>query len=154
MDVLAAIAAILALVLNGLMAGVYFAFSTAITPAFDAIDQDQAATAFRSVNRKILNPAFLATFTLSPALSLVAGVLLLLTGASTPGILAIAAAVLVFAGSILVTARVNVPMNNALDAGDLEWTAFSPRWTRWNTLRGWACVLAVVLLGVALVVWE
>ncbi|MEV1167595.1 anthrone oxygenase family protein [Nonomuraea sp. NPDC049784] len=154
MDVLAAVAAILALVLNGLMAGLYFAFSTAVTPALDAIDQDHAADAMRSVNRKILNPRFLPTFTLSPVVALVAGILLLLAGAGLPGVLAIAAALAGFLGSIVVTAVVNVPLNNALDAGSVDWPGYSPRWTRWNSLRGWSCAIAVALLGMALYLWN
>ncbi|MEO3873787.1 anthrone oxygenase family protein [Nonomuraea sp. B12E4] len=153
MDVLAAVAAIVALVLNGLMAGLYFAFSVSVMPALDAIDQDQATAAMRSVNQKILNPVFLLAFTLSPVLSLLAGVLLLVSGASVPGIVALAAAVVCFAGSILVTSVVNVPLNNALNEGNVDWPGYSSRWTRWNHLRGWACVLSVVLLGAALYLW-
>ncbi|SDJ46296.1 DUF1772 domain-containing protein [Nonomuraea jiangxiensis] len=153
MDVLAAVAAIVALVLNGLIAGLFFAFSVAVMPALDAIDQDQAAAAMRSVNQKILNRVFLLTFTLAPVLSLAAGVLLLVSGASLPGILALAAAVVYFVGSILVTSVVNVPLNNALNDGKVDWAGYSPRWTRWNHLRGWACVLAVALLGTALHLW-
>ncbi|KAB8188640.1 DUF1772 domain-containing protein [Nonomuraea phyllanthi] len=154
MDVLAAAVAILALVLNGLMAGIYFAFSTAVMPALDAVGEEPAAAAMRSVNRKILNPRFLPTFTLSPVAALVAGVLLLVAGAVLPGALAVAAAVAGFLGSIGVTAAVNVPLNNALDAGEVGWPGYAPRWTRWNSVRGWACALAVALLGAALYLWE
>jgi uncharacterized membrane protein len=154
MDLLAAIASILALVLNGAMAGVFFAFSTSVMPGLDAIDKDQATAAMRSANQKILNPRFLATFTLSPVVSLVAGVLLLLAGATVPGILAIAAAVVYVLGSIAVTRVVNVPLNNGLEAGTVEWAAYSPRWTRFNHLRGWVSALAVALLGTALYLWE
>ncbi|MEV4111916.1 anthrone oxygenase family protein [Nonomuraea sp. NPDC049695] len=154
MDLLAGLAAILALVLNGLMAGLYFAFSTAVSPALDTIDKDQAAAAMRSVNRKILNPRFLPTFTLSPVVALAAGVLLLVDGAGLPGVLAVAAAVAGFVGSIIVTAVVNVPLNNALDAGSVDWPGYSPRWTRWNSVRAWSCALAVALLGTALYLWK
>ncbi|WP_431914202.1 DUF1772 domain-containing protein [Nonomuraea jabiensis] len=155
MDVLAAVAVILALVLNGLMAGVYFAFSTSVMPGLDAVDKEQAAAVMRSINRKILNPAFLSTFTLAPVLALVAGILLFVAGpGSLPGILAVAGAVVAFAGSIMVTGAVNVPLNNAIDAGEADWADYVPRWTRFNTVRGWACALTVALLGAALYVWE
>jgi uncharacterized membrane protein len=154
MDLLAAVAAILALVLNGLMAGVFFAFSTSVMPGLDAIDKDQAVTAMRSGNKKILNPLFLSAFMLSPVLSLAAGVLLLVAGASAPGILALAAALAYFLGASVVTFAITVPLNNALEAGGVDWPGYSPRWTRWNNLRGWASALAVALLGAALYVWE
>ncbi|MER6575403.1 anthrone oxygenase family protein [Nonomuraea sp. NPDC001023] len=157
MSVLAAVSSVLALVLNGLMAGVFFAFSTSVMPGLDALGEpvgpEGAAAAMRSMNRKILNPGFLSTFTLAPVASLLAGVFLLIGGDGGPAVLAFAAAVVYFLGSIAVTAAINVPMNNALDAGELAWQAYAPRWTRWNTLRGWASALAVALLGVALYVW-
>ncbi|MER6512111.1 anthrone oxygenase family protein [Nonomuraea sp. NPDC001636] len=153
MSVLAVISSVLALVLNGLMAGVFFAFSTSVMPGLDAVGEEDAAAAMRSMNRKILNPGFLSTFTLAPVASLLAGVFLLIGGDGGPAVLAFAAAVVYFLGSIAVTAAINVPMNNALEAGDLAWQAYAPRWTRWNTLRGWASALAVALLGVALYVW-
>ncbi|MER6006342.1 anthrone oxygenase family protein [Nonomuraea angiospora] len=155
MDVLAAVAVILALVLNGLMAGVYFAFSTSVMPGLDAVDKEQAAAVMRSINQKILNPAFLSTFMLAPILALVAGILLFVAGpGSLPGILAVAGAVVAFAGSIMVTGAVNVPLNNAIDAGEVDWADYLPRWTRFNAVRGWACALTVALLGAALYVWE
>jgi uncharacterized membrane protein len=154
MELLAAVASVLALALNGVMAGVFFAFSTSVMPGLDAIGKDQAIVAMRSGNQKILNPAFLATFTLAPVASLLGGVFLLLAGESGPAVLSFAAALAYFAGAILVTARINVPMNNALESGGMEWADYSPRWTRWNTVRGWASVFAVVLLGVALLLWK
>ncbi|MFI6928052.1 DUF1772 domain-containing protein [Nonomuraea spiralis] len=154
MSVVAVVFSVLALVLNGLMAGVFFAFSTSVMPGLDAVGEEAAAAAMRSANRKILNPAFLSTFTLAPVASLLAGVFLLVAGATGPAVLAFAAAVAYILGSFAVTAAINVPMNNALDAGELAWSAYAPRWTRWNTLRGWASALAVALLGVALYVWS
>ncbi|MFI9597204.1 DUF1772 domain-containing protein [Nonomuraea sp. NPDC052265] len=154
MSVVAVFLPVLAMVLNGLMAGVFFAFSTSVVPGLDALGEDGAAEAMRSMNRKILNPAFLSTFTLAPVASLLAGVVLLIGGDGGPAVLAFAAAAVCFLGSIVVTATVNVPMNNAIEAGELAWKAYAPRWTRWNTLRGWASALAVALLGVALYVWS
>ncbi|NRQ37128.1 DUF1772 domain-containing protein [Nonomuraea sp. NN258] len=150
LDVLATVLTILALALNGLMAGVFFAFSTAVMPGLDAAGADHAAASMRGINQKILNPRFLSTFTLAPVASLAGGVLMLIAGRTAPAIALLAAALVYFLGSIVVTAVVNVPMNNAIDAGDLEWTAYRPRWTRWNTLRGWASTAALVLIGVGL----
>ncbi len=150
MDVLAAVVAVLAVVLNGVMAGVFFAFSVSVMPGLDTIDEERAADAMRSANRKILNPAFLAAFTLSPVASLAAGVLMLLDGRTGAGVLLLAAALAYAVGCFAVTAAVNVPMNNALEAGTLAWSAYSPRWTRWNHLRTWVSTAALALAGAAL----
>ncbi|MFI7455276.1 DUF1772 domain-containing protein [Nonomuraea sp. NPDC049714] len=154
LSVLAPIVAALALLMNGLMAGIFFAFSNSITPGLDAIDPAPAASAMRSINRKILNPGFLTLFVLSPFASAGAGVLLLLLGETEAAIWLIAAGVVYALGSFLPTAVLNVPMNNALDAGELDWQGYGARWTRWNTVRAVANVVALLLIGVGLWAWQ
>ena len=60
-------------------------------------------------------------------------------------------------GSILVTMRGNVPLNNALmrvtqaDAlGEATWRGYVRDWTKWNTVRTIACFVAMALFIVAL----
>lgn len=62
-------------------------------------------------------------------------------------------------GSLGVTARFNVPRNDALAAttpkslaGAELWARFVPAWTDWNTIRIVASIAAAVLLGAALLV--
>ncbi|WP_336214583.1 anthrone oxygenase family protein [Nonomuraea sp. LPB2021202275-12-8] len=154
LSALATIVAALALVLNGLMAGIFFAFSNSITPGLGAIDPAQAVTAMRSINQKILNPAFLAVFVLSPFASAAAGVLLLLLGETAAAIWFFAAGAVYALGAFLPTAALNVPMNNALEAGELDWQGYGHRWTRWNTVRAAANVIALLLIGAGLWVWQ
>ncbi|GAA3149583.1 DUF1772 domain-containing protein [Nonomuraea roseoviolacea] len=142
--------AIISLLFNGLMAGLFYVFSTTIMPAFAAIEPAQATAAMRSINRTILNPLFLPVFLLAPVASLVAGVLLLVGGASAAGVLFLAAAAVYLLGTLATTALLNVPMNNALEAGGLDWPAYAPRWTTWNHVRSLSCAAALVLGGVAL----
>lgn len=141
---------IVALLMNGAMAGVFFGFSTAVMPAFDAIKPEEAVAAMQSINRKILNPRFLLTFVGGPIVALAAGVVALIAGQTTPALFAFAGGAVAFVGSLILTGAVNVPMNNALDGNETTWAAFSPRWTRFNTIRGWANALATVLLALAL----
>jgi uncharacterized membrane protein len=150
---LALIVAAIALLFNGTMAGVFFAFSNSVMPGLNAVAADQAAGAMRSVNRKILNPAFLAAFTLAPIASLIAGVLLLTMDGTAAAVCFLAATVVYVLGSILPTSVVNVPLNNALESSGLDWPAYSPRWTRWNHLRTAACTAALLLSGAGLHVW-
>ncbi|MED7929488.1 anthrone oxygenase family protein [Nonomuraea sp. LP-02] len=140
------ILALLTLVLHGLLAGLFYAFSMSVMPGLNAIEPAQAEAAMRSVNRKILNPWLFLVFLGSPVAALVAG--LLAGGAAAVWFLA--AAGVGFAGSFLVTVAVNVPMNNALDAGTMRWKDYSRRWTAWNTVRAVASTVSLALVGVAI----
>ena len=53
-------------------------------------------------------------------------------------------------GSFLITMAINVPMNNAVDAGTMAWKDYAPRWTAWNTVRAVACFISLVLVGIGL----
>lgn len=69
-----------------------------------------------------------------------------------------ASAAIYFAGALLVTAMINVPMNEALAqvtvptdsaaAADL-WQGYSAPWQFWNTLRTLVSALALLLTGLA-----
>ncbi|MBF8187141.1 DUF1772 domain-containing protein [Nonomuraea sp. K274] len=131
------------LVLHGALAGLFYAFSMSVMPGLNAVEPAQAEAAMRSVNRKILNPWLYVAFLGAPLAALAAG---LLTG----NVWFYAAAGVNFAGSFLVTVAVNVPMNNAINAGTMPWKDYSPRWTGWNTLRAVASFASLVLVGIGL----
>ena len=161
MDVVTVIVALVGLVLAGAAAGLFFTFSNSVMPGLDAIPPQQAMAAMTSMNQKIINPLFLLAFVGSPFVALAAGVLLLFqdTGAAW---WFIAAGVVYFLGAIAPTARINVPMNNALDAtpvpaDDAEaarvWSDYSTRWTRWNHWRAVFSLGALALMGSGLLVW-
>ncbi|EME18243.1 anthrone oxygenase family protein [Rhodococcus triatomae] len=134
------------LVLHGTLAGLFYAFSMSVMPGLRAVDAAAAGTAMRSINRKILTPWLFAPFLGAPVLAVVAGVLA--TGAAAPWYFAAAGVNLV--GSVVVTAAVNVPLNNALEAGRISFDDYAPRWTAFNTARAAATVASLVLVGVAL----
>ncbi|MGN9842485.1 anthrone oxygenase family protein [Nonomuraea sp. H19] len=140
------ILALVTLALHGALAGLFYAFSMSVMPGLNAIEPAQAETAMRSVNRKILNPWLYIAFLGAPLTALAAGFLADAPAASW----FFAAAGVGFAGSFLVTVAINVPMNNALNAGSMSWKDYSPRWTAWNTLRAVACFACLVLTGLGL----
>jgi uncharacterized membrane protein len=158
-SVLASIVAVVSLVLTAAVSGVFFAYSNSVVPGLDKVRPEQAITAMNSVNRTILNPLFLTTFTGPPIAAVLAGVLLLVAGSTTAGLLYLAAAVVYLAGCVAPTAAVNVPLNNGLDTGTIPtdpdevartWQEYSSRWLRWNHARTAASLVAVALSGVAL----
>ncbi|MDP4510985.1 MULTISPECIES: anthrone oxygenase family protein [unclassified Nonomuraea] len=140
------ILALVTLVLHGALAGLFYTFSMSVMPGLNAIAPAQAEEAMRSINRKILNPWLYIPFLGSPLAALATG---LLAGAPA-AVWFFAAAAVGFVGSFLVTVAINVPMNNAVDAGTMAWKDYSRRWTAWNTLRAVASFISLVLVGIGL----
>lgn len=140
------ILALVALALHGALTGLFYTFSMSVIPGLNALEPAQAEAAMRSISRKILNPWLYVPFLGAPPVTLVAG--LMADGPAATWLFAGAA--VNFAGSFLVTMVINVPMNNALDAGRMPWKEYSPRWTAWNTLRAVASTAGLVLVGAGL----
>jgi uncharacterized membrane protein len=162
LSILTTISAAVTLALTGAMAGLFFAFSVAVMRALEAIAPEEAIRAMQSINRKILNPLFLATFLLAPVAGAVTGALLLGLGETWAAAIMFLAAVVYVLGSFVPTGRVNVPLNNALDAAAVPadpneaarlWSDYSTRWTRWNTLRAVVCTISLLLAGLAIFAW-
>ena len=141
---------------SGLMAGTYFAFSGFIMTAFANLEGAQGMAAMNAINRTILKSPFMPLFFGST------GAAVLLTGAglwswAQPGALqAVIAGLLYTVGMFVITAVVNVPLNNQLAAAegstDAEtcWQHYLRRWTRWNSLRALASLATCVVCGTLL----
>ena len=103
----------------GLVAGIFFAFSTFVMKALARLPAPQAIAAMQSINGAVINPLFLSAFLgtgASCALLIVAA--LRAWKRPSAGYL-LAGSLLYLAGTIGVTMLCNVPRNNALDAVDL-----------------------------------
>ena len=129
---------IAATITTGLVAGLLFGFACAVMPGLSRVDDAAFVAVMQSINRRILNGAFLACFVGAPVLT-VAALVLEFVG-DGHDVLAIVCAVLLTGVSYLITSAVNVPLNNAVDAaGALEPSAvrarFEARWVRWNIAR-------------------
>jgi uncharacterized membrane protein len=148
------VVALLGVIGSGLMAGLFFAFSTAVMPALRRVRPAQGAEAMQQVNRVIQNPLFLVVFLGTGLICL-----LLVIGApfsGRPGVVWIAIGGLLYiVGGIGLTVVVNVPMNKRLDAvnpltdrGAAIWADYLNRWTTWNHVRALACTVAMAALTV------
>jgi uncharacterized membrane protein len=133
---------VLAAVGSGLVAGLLFAFSTAVMKSLARLPAEHGMRAMQHINVVILNPLFLGAFMGTALLSalLAAGALLVWTAPVSLWLLMGAAAYLV--GTFGVTMAVNVPLNNRLAATDADasdadriWTDYVEKWLRWNHLR-------------------
>jgi uncharacterized membrane protein len=147
---------VLGIVGCGLMAGLFFAFSTSIMPGLARLPKPAAALAMQQANRTILNPLFLLVFLGTALVCLLVAAAALVTGYGG-AVWLVAGALLYVIGGFGVTLVVNVPMNNRLDVSDPDsaeggevWTGYLSRWTAWNHLRAVACTLATALLAVGL----
>lgn len=145
--------------LTGLMAGLFFSFSTAVIPALTRLPDANYLQAFQHINTSILNPVFLFCF-MAPVLLLpVATWLQYDHGASAAWIWTLAAAVLYVIAVFGVTAAGNVPLNDALAKADLsaastlslatQRAAFEPLWNKLHTIRTIANILAFACLTIS-----
>jgi uncharacterized membrane protein len=147
------------LVLLAAVFGVFFTYSNSVVPGLDRGEPRTAVAAMRQMNTAIINPAFMATFVGPLVTSAATGFLLLSLDETTPAYLTLGAAVVHLLGCLVITARLNVPMNNALESSEStdwpqRWRDFSPRWRRWNTVRTCTSMAALVLCGIALHLWD
>ncbi|MBN9242683.1 MAG: DUF1772 domain-containing protein [Mesorhizobium sp.] len=131
---------------SGLMAGLFFAFSTAVMAALARLPEGQGAAAMNAVNIVILNPVFLAVFMGTALVSLALGARAVL-GWSQPGSAWLLAGSLFYLVGIFgVTAVFNVPLNDALAAapGDAQaWSRYLAEWVPWNNVRTLAGLAAL-----------
>jgi uncharacterized membrane protein len=160
MKILAGLSATTTLLLTGAVAGVFFAYSVSVMMGLDAIRPEQAIAAMRSINEKIQNAVFLATFLLTPVAAAVTGVLLLVLGQRTAGIVFFLAAAAYVLGALIPSFAVNIPMNDTLDAARPSaaeaarvWSDYSSRWTLWNHVRTVSSLLSLGLVGLGLFIW-
>ena len=124
---------------SGLIAGLYFSFSTFIMTAFARIPQEQGISAMHSINLTIVRSLFLPLFFGTALASLLlAGLALFHWG--EPGTLAmLSGSGIYFVGMFLCTMFFNVPLNNLLAAVDPDsaeaaplWSRYLKDWTAWN----------------------
>ncbi|KXO89011.1 anthrone oxygenase family protein [Tsukamurella pseudospumae] len=134
-----------AALLSALLAGFYFAYATVITAQHGVSD---GAEAMRRMNVAVERPPFLAIFVLGAVVPLVAAVALVIAdgfgGRTTAGVLGALCAIAAFA----LTVAVNVPLNQRLMAGTVDWAEFARTWGAWNLARLWLSVVGA--LGLAL----
>ncbi|MBB2796002.1 UNVERIFIED_ORG: putative membrane protein [Rhizobium pisi] len=136
---------------SGLVAGIFFAFSTFIMTAFSRIPAEQGIAAMNSINVTIVRSPFMALFVPTAILCLVISVLALINWRGGASALMLAGAALYVVASFLSTIIFNVPMNDALakvssngaEAATL-WATYLRDWTWWNHVRTIASLLASV----------
>jgi uncharacterized membrane protein len=141
----------------GLVAGVFFAFSSFVMKALGRLPPGQGIAAMQSINVAVLNPWFLGAFLGTAAVCALASILSLLRWQEPGSFYVLAGSALYLVGTLLVTAVFNIPRNDALgaiaatdpDAARL-WAGYIAGWTAWNHVRTAAALGAAAALTFAL----
>jgi len=147
---------VLLIVMTGLMAGTYFAFSVFIMKSLSEMPALHAAQTMNKINDVIINTVFLPVFVGS---TLWYAGLIIWSFADWQGnrsVLIIIAALTYVLGMFTITAFGNVPLNNKLklsEVNDTElvnfWGTYLRTWTQLNHLRLVSCLASLTLLSIS-----
>ncbi|WP_404400446.1 DUF1772 domain-containing protein [Pelagibacterium halotolerans] len=149
-------AASLSLVLTGAIFGFFYAWICSTLWGLDAADPSVAIAAMQAMNASVRNIVFAPVFFGTPVVLLITAWLAHRQGSRAVAMALVGAGVIYVFGGLVLTALVNVPMNQALanihlplDPGQAEaiWSAYSAPWQRWNIARTCASGAALLLTG-------
>ena len=141
----------------GLVAGVFFAFSTFVMPALKRLPPAHGIAAMQSINKLAVTPAFMTALFGTAAACLGMAAWAAISSSGRPAALVLAGAALYIVGTIGVTIACNVPLNNRLatlhpESADAagRWDEYVTKWIAWNHLRAAASLAAAATLTIAL----
>lgn len=143
----------------GLIAGFFYTYEVSVMRGFARLADADFISAMQAVNATIRNPAFGASFFGAAVLSLFAAILHLRQARTAKGILIVMAALTYLLGGLILTATINVPLNQWLaaqgpaalmaDAGAIR-VQYEDDWVFWNLVRTVASLTAFVMMLAAL----
>lgn len=141
---------------SGIVAGIFYGFSTFIMQALGRIAPPAGIAAMQAINITVINPLFFAAF-FGTAIVAASVVILALVNGQSGALWLIAGAALYIFGCVGVTIAFNVPLNNALaplspesaEAAKL-WSRYLVDWTWWNTVRTLASAFGCIAFILAL----
>ncbi|MBX5093189.1 anthrone oxygenase family protein [Rhizobium lentis] len=159
MQIILILSLVAAAIGSGLVAGIFFAFSTFIMTAFARIPAEQGIAAMNAINVTIVRSPFMALYVPTAILCLVIAVLAVIDWRGGASTLMLTGAALYLLASFLSTIIFNVPMNDALEKvsgsgaeAAALWTTYLRDWTWWNHVRTIASLLASAAFVRALMV--
>ncbi|SDP08604.1 Uncharacterized membrane protein [Phyllobacterium sp. YR620] len=136
---------------SGLMAGLFFAFSSFVMAALARLPADQGIAAMNSINVTILNLSFGVAFFGTAILCLGLGVVGFLRWSEPGSMWLVAGSLLFLIGTIAVTMIFNVPLNDALATANPAspesaalWTRYLAEWLPWNHVRALTTIAALI----------
>ena len=140
----------------GLIAGVFFAFSSFVMKALARLPPPVGLAAMQSINVVVLNRSFLGLFLGTAVACVVLAASALLWWGEPAAIYRLAGSALYLAGSLGVTGAFHVPRNVALATADPDgadgasrWAKYVGPWTVANHVRAAAALGAAALFTIA-----
>ena len=150
-----------AVVLTGLSAGLFLAWSISIIPGTKRVIDATYLETMQSINRAILNPVFFTIFFGSVILLSLASIYQLHNSKWTFGLM-LASSIIYLIGTIGVTGLGNVPLNNQLDTLNLSEQSvhmirefrkyYEINWNQLHQIRTVAALISFMLAIIALLV--
>lgn len=142
----------------GLMAGVFFAFSTFVMKGLSELPASEAIAAMKSINAAVSNSLFGAAFIITPLLCVLIMFVALWRWHSPNSIYLLTGGLIYLISSLLVTMIFNIPLNDVLalvapndpNSANL-WTGFLDSWIFWNHVRTIASIAAAAIFTIAFV---
>lgn len=142
---------------GGLIAGVFFAFSSFVMKALARLPPHEGIAAMQSINVTVINPLFMIAFMGTAAACVLLTISSLLRWHDPGAAYLLVGSILYLGGTLLVTVVFNVPLNEALaavapedSAGVNLWASYLANWTTWNHVRTIAALAAAGSLSIAL----
>ncbi|HST83526.1 MAG TPA: anthrone oxygenase family protein [Kineosporiaceae bacterium] len=142
----------------GLVAGVFFGFSSFVMRGLDRLPPGQAIAAMQSINVTVLRSAFLALLLLTALVCLPMMALAIWHRDERPATLVLIGGALYLLGVVALTSGYHVPLNDALAKVDpsgtdaaAQWHHYVVHWTRMNHLRTAAGLAAAAALVASLI---
>lgn len=140
----------------GLIAGVFFAFSSFVMKALARLQPTQGIAAMQSINITAINPLFMTALFGTAAACIFLAISSLLKWHQSGAAYLLVGSLLYLVGTVGVTIAFNVPLNDALanvkpdsaDGANL-WASYLTNWTFWNGIRTMAALAAAALLAIA-----
>lgn len=136
----------------GLLAGLYFSFSTFIMSALGRIETPAGIAAMNSINVVILRSPFMLLFLGSSLTALILAGTALFQWHQPGSVAAFTGGAIYVVGMFVCTIAFNVPLNNALAAvdpasadGAKVWARYLRDWTLWNHVRTVSSTVAMAL---------
>lgn len=149
--------AVAALLGSGLVAGIFFAFSSFVMRALLRRPPAEGRAAMQAINVAVLNRSFLGAFVATALVSLALVVLAALRWDRAESLWYAVGGALYVGGTFLVTGLGNVPLNDALarvepehEGADEAWLSYASRWTQLNHVRTAAALLACLCFALGL----
>lgn len=141
----------------GLIAGVFFAFSTFVMKALAQQPPAQGIATMQSINVTVINPWFMTAFLGTAVACIFLAIFSLLKWHQPGATYLLVGSLLYLVGTFGVTIAFNVPLNDALAIAKPDsiegaelWAKYLSNWTLWNHIRTVAALVAAVLLTIGL----